>query len=912
VSILVPVYKVAVKVLRETVASVAAQTYDQWELCITVCADDTEALDYLKSAAAADPRIKLKVLAENQGISGNSNEALTLATGPFLALLDHDDTLAPFALFEVVRLLNQDTEANFIYSDKDLLSAGKGERIRPLFKPQWSPEMMWNANYLTHLCVMRTAQVRQIGGWRKETDGAQDWDLFLRIIQTFGGVRHIPKVLYHWRMVPTSVASRGLEAKPWAADGQVRAVADYCTSSGVEATVERTATGDLRLRWPQLAGESISVLCLPPVAGESSTNDGAARDWLAAMLAKTTHASVEFLMPDASGSPLAMNRVRYVAVKRDLDATALLQKLAREAKGDVLAVVDGAVTPEHDDWLTELVGPLRINEIGLVGPRLLDASTRSVRHCGLVINRLGQAEHLYAAHPEQVFEQFGSAGWYRNCSAVSGACFAVRRSDWPGLDGGGKTLLHPRFDVHVGLKVRERGLRVLYNPYARLLQSGQGQLEVPRGEDGQASMALMRTVLPGGDPFFNANLDCHQGRLSYRRKPKPQAHRHDYSAESVTLAKDFDCSAAQIARSIEDQRRAPGGPLKTLLWFLPEFGHAFYGGVHTILRFADHLQRVHGVRSHFCIMGRAPADRVRQQIGSAFPALAASPVFVHNGLGAIDTLPAVDASICTLWTTAYAQLLFTGARRKFYFMQDDEALFYPAGSTSALVEATYGFGFNAICNTVSLLKRYEGGGGKGEYFVPAIDNAVFHSRGRKPHVAAEPYHLFCYMRPGHARNGFELMATAMRKLKKRMGAAVNIIAAGEQWEPSAYGLEGVVNNLGLLDYGMTGALYRACDAGLVLMMTRHPSYLPLELMSCGALVVTNRNTDTGWLLKDGGNCLLTEPVATAIADRVETGLRDTELRRRVTEKATATLPQHVQGWEASIEKIHRYMREVCS
>ena len=158
----------------------------------------------------------MELLAENLGISGNSNRALALASGDFVGLLDHDDTLTPFALYEAVKVINEKPDVDFIYSDKDLLNE-RGERVLPLFKPRWSPDPMLSANYVTHFCVMRTEHLRAIGGWRVETDGAQDWDLFLRVIERSRRIEFIDKVLYHWRMIETSVAFGGLLAKPYAA-----------------------------------------------------------------------------------------------------------------------------------------------------------------------------------------------------------------------------------------------------------------------------------------------------------------------------------------------------------------------------------------------------------------------------------------------------------------------------------------------------------------------------------------------------------------------------------------------------------------------------------------------------------------------------------------------------------------------
>jgi glycosyltransferase involved in cell wall biosynthesis len=375
------------------------------------------------------------------------------------------------------------------------------------------------------------------------------------------------------------------------------------------------------------------------------------------------------------------------------------------------------------------------------------------------------------------------------------------------------------------------------------------------------------------------------------------------------LVEIFDFVPAQVERSNRLQAKSGNGRLETITWFLPEFSNAFYGGIHTILRFADMFGRNHNVRSQFCTLGHMPERRIRSQVAAAFPDLAAaSTFFCVDAQSKVNELPATDAAICSLWTTAYAALEFEKTRRKFYFIQDDEALFYPAGSISALVEATYGFGFHGICNTVSLLKSYEDRGGEGECFSPCIDTSVFHHRNRANRF---PHTLFCYGRPGHPRNSFELLSAALRLLKQRMGDRLLAISAGAEWDPSDYRLDGVVWNLGLLPYQSTGALYRMCDAGIAIMMTRHPSYLPMELMGCGSLVVTNRNPDTSWLLKDAENCLLSDLSPTSLADRLQEGLEDDSLRRRITDTAGDFVQKNYSSWEEQIAKIYRYMLSVC-
>jgi glycosyltransferase involved in cell wall biosynthesis len=903
ISVLVPVYKVTMDILKAMVESVAAQTYENWELCLSVPSpDNPEAARYLDLMASRDSRIRVVVLDRNEGISENSNRALSLASGEYLALLDHDDLLAPFALFEVARLLNQDREINFIYSDKDLISEDGKRRFQPLFKPQWSPDTMLNANYLTHLCVMRTVHIRDVGGWRRETDGAQDWDLFFRVIQRFGKVRHIPQVLYHWRQINSSVAQRGLDAKPYAVEGQERAVRYYCATLGLKAEVLRDDSGDMRIKWPIQKAGKVSIVYV------STKWNGEMLQQANQLLSQTDYPDFEIIFPygevEKAGTLKCISTPPQAGLKQRIEAA------VREATGETLVFIDEGVTPASPEWLRELVGPMQLDEVGMVGARLVDERTQTLRHCGLVFTEDGRLEYLYAGQPEHVYEQFGGAAWYRNWSAVSGACFAIRRSLWERLNGM-EGPLSSRLDVHLGLKTRlHSDLRIVYNPYARLMQIGEAALERPLLQGPSAGEAL-RAQFAAGDPYFNPNLDCHRGKIGYRAIDGRQPIGTDYAAHSRALLEIYDFTPSQLRQSQQGQLKHGSGKMETVTWFLPEFNNPFYGGIHTILRFASTFQTRYKVRSLFCIFGHSPEKVVRQRIAATFPSLETSNIVVLDDHRRVNELPESDAAVCSLWTTAYALLQFQNARRKFYFVQDDESRFYPAGSTSALVEASYGFGFYGICNTISLSDRYSARGGDAEYFNPCIDSTVFHDRNRKTIDAAKPYTIFCYARPDHPRNCFELLAAVLRNLKQRLGDKILLITAGAEWDWQAHGLEGIVVNLGLLDYQMTGALYRMCDAGLVMMMTRHPSYLPLELMACGSLVITNRNPDTAWLLKDGENCLLADPSPTSLTERVIEGLKDLDLRRRITNRAREQVNATYNNWNNPIDKIYKYMVSKC-
>jgi glycosyltransferase involved in cell wall biosynthesis len=466
---------------------------------------------------------------------------------------------------------------------------------------------------------------------------------------------------------------------------------------------------------------------------------------------------------------------------------------------------------------------------------------------------------------------------------------------------------YPRWDVALCLEARAKaGWKAVYNPLARFVQSDVALLETwlePR--ESSRAAAYIRSLFPAGDPYFNPNL-THQDGAIYFRSPQRAVPQAPLSAVP-DIAAEFDCTSAELEAS-RAACGAPGsGSVQTITWFLPEFSHAFYGGIHTILRFADYFFKAHAVRSTFVVLPPSEQKPARESIAAAFRELAeACEVRVLRGPSGVFELGPSDVAIASFWKTAFHTLRFNRVRRKFYFLQDDEALFYPAGSTRAVVEATYQFGFPGICNSVGVRNRYIERGGVGEYFDPCVDPAVFNASGRGNRLPVCRV-LFCYGRPLHPRNCFELLAAALRILKSRLGRGVRIVAAGADWKPREHGLEGIVENLGLVGYQETAELYRSCHAGVAMMSTCHPSYLPLELMACGTLVISNRNPRNSWLLKDRVNCLLAEHSPSMIADAIQEGLLDDDLRLRLTEEALRLISASYSRWDEQAEKIYRYI-----
>jgi glycosyltransferase involved in cell wall biosynthesis len=386
-------------------------------------------------------------------------------------------------------------------------------------------------------------------------------------------------------------------------------------------------------------------------------------------------------------------------------------------------------------------------------------------------------------------------------------------------------------------------------------------------------------------------------------------YRNLYSTEALYFSIAMDCSSQQITESRKIHETFPGKfDIQSITWFLPEFKHVYYGGIYTILRFADYLNREKGIRHRFVVLGQGKEQEIAGRIRSVFPALSNQPVKCVQQYEHLETLQPTDAAIATFWTTAYFLLRFNKTQRKFYFMQDYEPTFYPTGSVYALVEATYRFGFYGLTNTPALRQIYEQQyGGQAEYFVPCVDTNVFFPAARLESRQTLPVKLFFYGRPSFTHKGFELGIQALRLIKKRLGNQIQIVTAGETWNPKQYDLEGIVESLGLLDFYETAELYRTCPVSLILVLTRHPSYLPFELMASGSLVVANYNQATEWFFRDYENCLLSEASASCLAEKLEEAVLNPSMRETISGKARSFILNQFQNWEKEMEKIFQYM-----
>lgn len=380
-----------------------------------------------------------------------------------------------------------------------------------------------------------------------------------------------------------------------------------------------------------------------------------------------------------------------------------------------------------------------------------------------------------------------------------------------------------------------------------------------------------------------------------------------YTRDAMQLANIIDCTPEQMRQQQQHpERLATKIADRICNWYLPHFDNPFYGGIMTILRLADYLRRSQGIKQRILICGAANAAEVSANVARAFPSLSEAEVIILDTTEAIINIPSSDYSVATLWTTAYVLLGVRNTGYKFYMIQDFEPAFYPAGSTYAQAELSYRFGFYGIANTQSIKEIYEKNyGGQAVVLKPNIDRSVFFPRSEE--LPSHPRRLFYYARPGTPRNGFELAAAALHRLKQKHGDAIDIVCAGAGWNPADYGLNGVVRSVGILSYAATGDLYRSCHAGFVMMMTKHPSYLPFELMACGALVVTNYNEANTWLLKDGENCLLSHPSASCLTETLSYALEHYDDLDHIRQRAADQILADAGDWDSSLGEVAKFI-----
>ena len=524
ISIVMPTYNVDEEWLHKAIKSVQDQWYDRWELCI--CDDassDQNLIQILKDYVEKDEKIKAVYRKENGGIVKASNDAIQLATGEFIGFLDNDDELTPDALYEVVEAL-QEEDYDFIYSDEDKLDL-EGNRCDPFFKPDWTPDLLLSENYTSHFSVYRSTLVNELGGLTEESSGCQDYDLVLRITEKTNKIKHIPKILYHWRKIPGSTAAT-VDAKPYVFVRAKETLLRAMKRRGIEGTVENGRfSSSFRVK-RRIHGKPLVSIIIP-----FKDKADVLKVCIESITKKTTWDNYEIILVDNQSKQLEteeyLNQLRYnkkiklLQYDHPFNFAAINNFAVKEAGGEYFLLLNNDTEVISPDWIESMLEHAQRKEVGAVGAKLIYPNDL-IQHAGVIVGLNGIANHAFVKTHRNDLAYFGQAEVIRNYSAVTGACMMVKKEVYQEMNGLNEKDLGITFnDIDFCLRLREKGYLVVYTPFAELYhhESLSRGYEVAMNEI-KYMQRKYAGILKNGDPYYNHNLTQERFDFSLRVEDK--------------------------------------------------------------------------------------------------------------------------------------------------------------------------------------------------------------------------------------------------------------------------------------------------------------------------------------------------------------------------------------------------------
>lgn len=531
-SIVVPLYHTPLSFLDDMIESVKKQTYENWELCLANGSPEDEALDKrVRNHMKGEPRIKYQKLEENLGIAGNTNAALALASGSYTALLDHDDFLSPNALFEFVKVINENGDADCLYSDEDKVDQDGKLHYFPHFKSDYNPDLLHTNNYICHFFAVKTAIIKKVGGFRSNFDGAQDFDLVLRCIEESKTIVHVPKILYSWRCHKGST-SANTDSKGYAFEAGKRALQEYYDRHGIEAVVETTALpGYYKTNYCYADRPLVTVI----IPNKDHTEE--LERCVQSLLTKNDYSNIEILIiENNSEDPQTFSyyeklkkqdpRIRVETWKMDderhsqkhgFNYAAIQNFAAKKANGEYLLLLNNDTEVIDSDFLISMVGYAKQQKVGAVGAKLLYEND-TVQHAGVIVGVEGVAFHQFLEYPEHDPGYMGRASFSQDVSAVTGACLLIRKEVFDEVGGMDEHLAVSYNDVDLCLKLREKGYLVVYDAFAHLHHyesRSRGYEDSPEkkarlNREAEYMKNKWKHVM-GQDPYYNKNLSLKNG-----------------------------------------------------------------------------------------------------------------------------------------------------------------------------------------------------------------------------------------------------------------------------------------------------------------------------------------------------------------------------------------------------------------
>lgn len=520
ISILVPTYKTPIPMLHEMMASVIGQSYANWELCIADgTMEDGELKDALQEYARKDARIKVRFLDSNDGISGNTNKALEIATGEFIGLLDHDDILELDALYEVVKVL-QDRTVDLVYTDEDKVSEDLSEFRDPNLKPDFSIDLLRSHNYITHFLVIKKTIIDKVGPFNSKYDGAQDYDLVLRSSEAAQHIEHVAKPLYHWRMSAGSTAENP-ESKLYCYEAGRAAVEAHLERCGIKGRVELAGQklwGLNHVTYDVVGNPLVSIV----IANKDHTKD--LNKAITSIQEKSTYRNIEFIIVENNSTEKKTfayyekiqqkyDNVKVVYWDREFNYSLINNYGVEHAKGEYILLLNNDTEMITPTAIEEMLGICCREDVGIVGAKLLYAD-KTIQHAGVVLGFGGYAGHVFHGIGRYDLGFMMRPRINCNYSAVTAACLLTKKSVYDAVGGLTEEFVVAGNDIDYCLKVRETGLLVVYSAWAEWFHyesKSRGYEDTPEKKarfDGEVAKFRKRWghLIDAGDPFYNKNF----------------------------------------------------------------------------------------------------------------------------------------------------------------------------------------------------------------------------------------------------------------------------------------------------------------------------------------------------------------------------------------------------------------------
>lgn len=910
-SILMPVYNVDPCWLQKAIESIKKQDYKNWELCIVDDASTDRAVrDYLSKIKGKG--IKVQFLDTNAGISAATNQAAEMASGDYILLMDDDDELADHALAECAKCIIENNP-DVIYSDQDMIDED-GNHSCPLYKPDWSPDLLRSQMYIGHLCGFKRKLFLEAGGFRKAFDGSQDYDLLLRLTERAASVAHIPKILYSWRALPASTAANP-DAKPYAQSAGLRALQEHLDRMYGEGMARAAETEHLYVYDVTYAlREDIKVSIIIPTKDHAQD----LREVIDSIFGLSSYRNFEIIIMNNNSTEQdtyeyfkevqkAHQNVKVVEAFYEFNWSKLNNHGMREASGEVYIFLNNDMRILTADWIERLAGKALRSDVGAVGAMLLYEDD-TIQHAGVVVGFGGWADHVYKGEkPVHCGTPFISPVVMRNVTAVTGACMAVSKKLIRQIGGFDENFIICGSDVEICVRSCNRGFVNIYDPGVKLFhfESKSRGTYVP-DTDFQLSNQLYAQFRDAGDPYYNKNLDytCCVPRVNMQHTDKSRT-----MPLIPKIAPHFRKTAVfevNIPETTPIKFRKIQYPHKRWNILLPSLNpEDVFGGIATAYKFFEELAARTGYDCRVILVDAEPTaeavEKYRHEYQYVTPEAdcrSARQILPFSDRAG-KTIPVSDNDcfIFTAWWTAYCiQTEYQNWKGMdlqvnpfIYFIQDYEPGFYAWSSKYMMADATYRSSFKqiAVFNSRQLKDYFDLWGYRFDHsfvFEPVLNDGLKAALSAAGQSVRKKKQILVYGRPNTPRNAFELLVEGLRRWVEMQPDVETwtVLSAGETHGNVELGRGKYLKSVGKLSIQNYAAILEETYAGVSLMVSPHPSYPPLEMAVFGVRVITNQYANKDLASFHGNIVSLDEVSPYSIADALVKICQEYTVEKEIT------------------------------